>query len=419
MKIFSTLSKIFLFFCFTIILHAFNAGSTINGTLLAPYVETPTIDGELDSTWTFPDVGMFALIDSNPPMGAEDLSAWFKLGWDNKGLYLFVHVVDDSIDTSPVNSWESDCIEIFLDGGNEKDDELDDNDVQWRWVALEDTMVFCSVPPGANLRPADYELAWTQDTGVGYNLELAIPEAGLEKLGTSLGIDLSEWSKIGFDLQVTDNDSTKSNDGIRWHATGGDDYAHPAAWGTVQLGGTNDTLQIPWAYSSPEIDGYLDDDWFDNEIPEISMTAITEGNYPPDYPEGAAPDFSTFFRAAWNGDGFYLFGRVVDDSIQVENEVTDDNEWQQDCWEIYLDGENEKSGDYDKNDVYYRFVYGLDTATQGPMDGFDIAWVQTDDGYTFELGIPVATLEDTNISLHGQIIGFEVQCTDNDGNGHY
>ena len=433
MKILSILPKITSFaICFNLILYSNPtiptyheaSGSTIDGRLIAPHVETPTIDGELDSAWAYPDVGMFALVDSNPPNGgAEDLSAWFKLGWNENGIYFFVHVEDDSIDTSPANSWETDCIEIFIDGKNEKADSLDDNDVQWRWVALEDTLALCQVA-GENLRPAEYELAWTIDTGVvyhsgyGYNLELSIPEAGLEKLGTSLGIDLSEGGKFGFDLQVTDNDSTGADDALRWHATGGDDYCNPATWGIVKFGDTNDTLMISIVVSAPNIDGYLDDDWLyaDVPIPEIGMTAI--GGGVGNCPDSGSGDFSSIFRAAWNTEGFYVFGKVWDDIVYVADPVTDANEWGLDCWEVYFDGGNEKSGDYDANDVQYRFVYGQDTATQGPVGGFEVAWAETDIGYNFELSIPAATLTDTGITLaHNQVIGFEMQCTDNEGDG--
>jgi len=407
------LSKVLmLLICFSFVLAAYNAGSTINGVLLAPYVGTPTIDGELDASWIYPEVGMFSLIDSNPPEGAENLSAWFKLGWNEDGLYLFVHVNDDTI-AEHANSWQSDCIEIFIDGGNEDAASLDTNDVQWRWVALQDTLVQCWA--GENLRPDEYELA-VDTLSTGYNLELAIPEAGLEKLGTPLGIDLSDGTEIGFDLQVTDNDSTGSDDGLRWHARGGEDYGIPSAWGTVKLDDEDSILEIPNVQFPAEVDGFLDDDWTNADVPEIGMTAI--GGGVGNCPDSGYLDFLTSFRAAWNTNGFYLFGKASDDSLYVEDPLTDDNEYGMDCWEVYFDGGNENSGAYDANDVQYRFVYGVDTVTQGPAGGFEIAWQENEagDGYTFELGISATTLSDTGVTLAtDQVIGFEVQAADHDG----
>jgi hypothetical protein len=412
------LSKVLmLLICFSFVLAAFNSGSTINGVLLAPYMDTPTVDGaDDDAGWPVQEVGMFSLIGDNAPVNAEDLSAWFRLGWNGDGIYLFVHVDDDSIDTSPANSWETDCIEIFIDGLNEDAGSLDANDVQWRAIAMleGDTLVQCWAS-GDNLRPNEYELAWNE-TGTGYEMELAIPEAGLEKLDVPLGIDLSEGTEFGFDLQVTDNDSTKSDDGIRWHAAGGDDYGNPAAWGTVKLDEGDPILEIPMVSFPPNVDGYLDEDWTSDVVPEIGMTVIDGA--PANWPDSGSGDFASSFWAAWNTEGFYLFGKVSDDTIYVAEEVTNDNEWQLDCWEVYFDGGNEDAGSYDANDVQYRFVYGHDTATQGPPDGFEIAWAETEIGYNFELTIPAATLTDTGVTLAlNQVVGFEVQCADNEGSG--
>ncbi len=410
MKRLLILSKMLvLLVCFSLMLSAANAGSTINGRLMVPYVvDAPTNDGVEDASWTFQDVGLFTLIDGNPPMGAEDVSAWYKLAWNEDALYLFVHVVDDTI-AAVANSWESDCVEIFIDGQNEKAGALDANDVQWRWVAGEDTLALCWAS-GDNLRPAEYYLSWTENTD-GYDMELEVPVAGLEKLGTPMAISMATGTEIGFDLQVTDNDSIKSDDGLRWFAAGGSDYGVPSAWGTVKFDGTNDTLQIPQVTIAPYIDGLLDAEWTYADVPEITMSVIGGGT--PNCPDSGKPDFSTSFRAAWNAEGFYLFGRVVDDAIRLHAD-----DWQCDCWEIYFDGDDSKNSDYsDGNDVQWRFVFGQDSATQGPSSSeCDIAWEQTFVGYNVELAIPTATLADTNITLASDaVIGFEVQAADNDG----
>jgi hypothetical protein len=398
--------------CFTGSLYAYNAGSTINNVLLAPQLGIePLVDGVEDAEWTFPEVGMFALIDGNAPdsNGATDISAWFKLGWDVDGIYLFVRVEDDTV-AHGANTWTSDCIEIFIDGGNEDAGSLDDNDVQWRWVALEDTMVWCWAG-GDNLRPADYELAWAQDAN-GYTLELAIPAAGLEK-STVPGVQLftlAQGTEIGFDLQVTDNDSVDSDEGVRWWAAGGSDYSIPANWGTVKLDDANDTLQIPEVEFGAIVDGDLDPEWTDADVPAITMSVIAGGT--PNWPDSGKADFSSEFRAAWNSSGFYLFGKVVDDSIAFGTA-----DWNSDCIEIYFDGDNSKAGSYGVDDVQWRWVFGQDSATQGPSAlEAEIAWLATADGYNVELAIPATTLADTNIVLSdGDVIGFEVQFADNDG----
>jgi hypothetical protein len=267
--------------------------------------------------------------------------------------------------------------------------------------------------PTTNLRPPSYEIAWTENAD-GYDMELGVPaDSGLERNGyPDVPIfALASGSEIGFELQVADDDSVGSAEGLRWWNTTGDPSTDPSIFGTAQLDGNDARLNIQELSSAPAIDGTLDAVWTSDGIPEVAMSVIADGNFP----DSGRPDFCTFFRAAVNSGNFYLFGRVIDDSIDADHA----NDWQADCWEVYFDGDNSKLGSYDGyDDVQYRFVYGQDSATQGPgPSDCDIAWVATDStGYTMELEIPAATLADTNITLpQDAVIGFEVQVSDNDG----
>jgi hypothetical protein len=409
------LTKVFLVvLCFSFMLSAYNAGSTLDDVLLVPKVDSaPTIDGVVDSAWIFPQVGMFAFTNNDPADSPNDLSAWFKLAWNDDGIYLFVHVLDDSIDTDHANSWRTDNIEIFIDGGNEDSTTYDTNDVQWRAVALEDTLALCW-NAGTNLRPLDYTLAWSENAD-GYDMEIGIPDTAMVKQGVAPVqiCQLVEGAVMGFDLQVADDDSVGSAEGLRWWTAEGTPHTDASILGTIELAGDqNARLLIRYISSAPTIDGTLDAVWTSDGIPEVAMSVIADGNFP----DSGRPDFTTFFRAAVDvGNNFYLFGRVVDDSIDAIHP----NDWQADCWEVYFDGDNSKLGSYDGwDDVQWRFVYGQDSATYGPGPSeCDIAWVATDStGYTMELCIPAVTLADTNITfMCYDIIGFEVQVSDNDG----
>ncbi len=405
-------------------LSAFNAGSTINNTLIVPYAYTePTIDGVEDSTWTFPQVGCFAYTDNqSPDSGPGDISGWFKMTWDYNNLYWFVHVADDSIDISRTESWMNDCVEIFIDGHDDDNIAYDSNDVQWRAVTMleGDTLVQCW-NNAINLRPPYYTLAWTE-TGVGYDMELAIPDSGLRKQLTTDGtvlsdqiLDLNPGTVFGFELHLNDSDdSSGSHIGARWWDVL-TPYTNPSQMGTVILGGdlSSPVLWIPYIGSGMDVDGDLDPAWV-NTVPEVAMTVIANVGPTLMFPDSGRPDFTTYFRVACNEYGLYLFGRAVDDSI----DVTHANDYQRDCWEIYFDGDNSKGTSYDgHDDVQWRFVYGDDSATMGPGPSeCDVAWVPTADGYTWELEIPATTLADNNITLDlGDVIGFEVQASDNDG----
>jgi hypothetical protein len=180
--------------------------------------------------------------------------------------------------------------------------------------------------------------------------------------------------------------------------------------GTAILSGYMESavLGIPFKEGALSVDGFSDE-WVDT-IPEVGMTVMGQAS------DGGQPDFASWFRAAVNSSGDFMFyARVADDSIAL-----DANDYESDNIEIYFDGDNSKAVSYDGfDDVQYRFVYGQDSATQGPSSSeCTVVWQQTLDGYDMELLIPAATLADTNITLDdGDIIGFEVQVSDCDSVG--
>ena len=432
MKRLPILSKMFLvLFFFAIALSAFNAGSTIGDTLIIPYTLTePVIDGATDANvWDkFPQVGMFVYTMLPDTGGASNLSAWYKMVWSDFGMFWFVHVVDDTIIPFDPESWERDCIELFIDGHNDKAATYDSNDVQWRATALGNTVDSVtqysdSLTPcwngGINLIPPFYTLAWTENAD-GYDMELAVPDSGLKKQlnadGTILSpqiFDLIPGTVIGWEIHISDDDSLGggSDNGERWWSDQ-NPYEDPSTMGTAILGGYMEgslqaVLGIPTKNGALTVDGFADE-WLDT-VPEVAMSVGGTVS------AGGQDDFASWFRVATNASGdLYFFSRVLDDSIAMGTE-----DWNSDNIEIYIDGDNSKAaGAFDNyDDVQYRFVYGQDSASFGPGPSeCDVAWVQTIDGYDMELVIPAATLADTNITLDdGDIIGFEVQVSDNDG----
>jgi hypothetical protein len=169
----------------------------------------------------------------------------------------------------------------------------------------------------------------------------------------------------------------------------------------------NNVLVIPKVDLPPIIDGELDAEW---DFPDVGLFVYTDKTVPE-----TATDFQALFRAAWNDDGFYFYGRVIDDSIFAEGT----NPWEQDCFEIYFDGDNSKGASYDGvDDVQWRYVYGYTADEAGVCDlgaSGECAWLETSNGYDFELSLPATLLADTNIVLtDGAVIGFEVQVAEND-----
>jgi len=405
------LVKMFLLLvCFSFVLSAYNSGSTVNNTLMIPYVEfSPTLDGDMDEEWIFPPIGMFVYEQSSEAEVQHlDHSSFFKVAWNEDGFYFFAKVIDDTVcPEGSANSYENDCFEIYFDGGNEKAASYDANDVQWRYVYGMDTDSSGWCDAG--------EQSWVETTD-GYTFELVIPVAELVKAEAPL-FDLVEGTVIGFEVQNADNDTGPREGITKWWNISGNSWQDPGLFGTAILAGEGDIEDevvgdfIEEFEFAPTVDG-ADDDW--EGIPEVKMSAVENWAMADD---GGFKDHNSFYRAAWDADAFYFFGSVIDDVIYTSGA----NSYEQDCFEIYFDGGNEKAASYDANDVQWRYVYGMTTDSSGWCDlgaTGECAWVETEIGYDFELAIPVAELVKAEAPLfdlaEGTVIGWEVQCADND-----
>jgi hypothetical protein len=408
------LSKMFLLlFCLSIVLSAANAGSTVNDVLNIPYVEyAPVIDGEIDEDWVLscPNVGMFGYIFEQPDSftGYSDIASFYKVAWNEDGVYFYGQVVDDVVtgEADAANSHNNDCWEIYFDGDNSKASPYDANDIQWRWVygVTEVTSGWADC--------GNWAWATTAD---GYSFELEIPVAELVKAEAQL-FPLVEGQVIGFETQVADNDGGPRETMTKWWAADNNSWQDPGLFGTAVLGDADNTLLIPQIEFAPTIDGDLGDEWVDiedNPIAEVAMSGyINEsGMFDGD------SDICSSYRVAWNADGIYFFGSVMDDSVTGEADAA--NSHNNDCFELYFDGDNSKASPYDANDIQWRWVYGVTEVTSGWADCGEWAWAETENGYNFELAIPVAELVKAEAQLFplevGQVIGWEVQVADNDG----
>jgi len=407
------LVKMFLLLvCFSFVLSAYNSGSTVNNTLMIPYVEfSPDVDGDMDEDWAFQEVGMFVYEVAEGAGAAASQnanhSAQYKAAWNADGFYFFAEVIDDSIYAETATVHENDCFEIYFDGGNEKAASYDANDVQWRYVygLTADSSGWCDLG-------ATGECEWVE-TPNGYTFELAIPVAELVKDEAPL-FDLAEGTVIGWEVQCADNDGDGREGIIKWWNISGNSWQDPGLFGTAKLAGEGDLEDevvgdfIEEFEFAPNLDGE-DDDW--EGIPEVKMS-IAEGF---DMPNGGYTDFNSYYRAAWDADAFYFFGRVIDDTVCPEGSA---NSYENDCFEIYFDGGNDKAASYDANDIQWRYVYGMTADSAGWCDAGEQAWLETADGYNLELEIPVAELVKAEAQLfdlaEGTVIGFEVQVADND-----
>ena len=110
--------------------------------LLAPRAEQPpAIDGEMDKMWyNVTAIPAYKYIDNGDPYWLDLFSFW-RIMWDDENIYFFVTVFDDVLDTHHNDMWQKDCLEIYFDGDNSKNDlatGYDENDFQFRWTLWDD-----------------------------------------------------------------------------------------------------------------------------------------------------------------------------------------------------------------------------------------------------------------------------------------
>jgi len=202
-----------------------------NEILNIPAAVAPTVDGELDAAWVDVPVieaGTYVYQNDGVPGGQfveieenDDLQMEFRAGWAADAMYFWVEVIDDELDNTGTNDYENDGLEIYFDGGNDKLDAYDEDDVQSRFVwDTEDVVAF-----------ENAEWAWgeLEDADLlGYTFEAIIP---VEDLTFEPEADL----EIGFEIQVNDRDNAQREAMSRWWSDDNISWQKPSVFGTAML----------------------------------------------------------------------------------------------------------------------------------------------------------------------------------------
>jgi len=370
------------------------SATVVDDVLMVPMTQdAPEIDGEMDAVWgNVTNTPMQIYVDGIlPETGWLDHSSSFREMWDADAFYFYGTVFDDEIATDSPNSYENDSWEIYFDADNLKNDTyITGNDIQWRYVYGETEFQAGVFDPGTG--------AWTE-TDLGYDFELMIPQADML-------FTLEADHEFGHETQVNERDGGVRQTMSKWWGDTNDSWVNPSLFGTAMLSSNQvaTDLLVPMTATAPEIDGELDDVW--NTVNEVSQNTYVEQDYSL---LSGWNDLQMSFRVMWDAAAFYFFGSVIDDEIATDSP----NSYENDSWEIYFDADNLKNDTYiTGNDIQWRYVYGETEFQAGVFDPGTGAWVETDDGYDFELMIPQADMLFTLEEDHE--FGFEVQVNDRD-----
>lgn len=363
----------------------------------------------------------------------NDLSVSYQLTWDNTNLYIHVAVTDSAlVNNSDPDIWEDDGIELYLDGGNEKATAYDGNDHQFVFKYNDNTVYHLSA--GGATNPVGVTAAQGTIPG-GYTKEISVSWA-------FLGVTPSNGTQIGLDIHVNDDDDGGARDQkVAAFATTDNAWQNPSLFGTYELNAgcvpcpaagtpcddndpntTNDQedgncncvgtpivtgIAVCEVTTPPTIDG-MGADW--NQTVHL-LTNPMNGTI-------ASPaDLSGDFQVSWDNNYLYIFGHIIDDVLMNDSPAEPYND---DLFEVYIDGGNEKATTYDGNDHQLMFrVQDTDvhywSAQQTNPVGVDFASMNIPGGYEIEVRIAWTFIGTT--PAHAMDLGLDIHLVDDDDGG--
>jgi len=212
-----------------------------------------TIDGVMDAAYL---AGYPATMNEfrvgDPPSGTEpdnaleDALLTTYVLYDNDNLYYFMDVIDDDIqdNVSDGATYNKDAVEIYIDGDNSKVADntgcdpgggrcVDDFQITIPHVFEgNEADTLDGIGLDASIDPTGIEFKVTTKDEGGWTVELKIP---IE----TCGIDPSEGTLIGFELQLDESDGDDA--GARgsmekWWSPSNNSWTDASIWGTAKLG---------------------------------------------------------------------------------------------------------------------------------------------------------------------------------------
>ena len=187
------------------------------------------IDGSADDLWLESHRYKIGNVIYSPPSNDEDLSASYKVLFDEKNLYILIDVTDDSLknDSDSEMWYMDDCVEVFIDADNSKSDSYDDNDAQYHFDWDKNSPAMSQFQHG-KLDGIEFAMVTTEN---GYRTEIKFP-------WSTLGVEPSAGKKIGLDVHVNDDDDGGDRDSkMTWRGKEDNAWETPSVFGTGELAG--------------------------------------------------------------------------------------------------------------------------------------------------------------------------------------
>ena len=365
--------------------------------LLIPLcTELPIIDGKMDACWMNLHRYYIQKKVNNPNYQIDnnwDLSASFKVCYNCRGdLYFWVEVTDDII-VAPDDDWRNDGILFALDYNNSKYSSEDGSD-------SDDVLYLMTFDKGNIHSTYNSEYCFHQ-TSNGYLLEAVLYRENYFPLG---GFNI-HGEKLGFDIEILDNDSDHINAELRWWSSADTLLKEdPSLWGEAELLHCNDNyvsdvLGVLYLQDPVQLDCVHDLESYYSYSMNFTTT-LSDNKTITLNSDDLSFNFSPYYFGYNLGpEGLYLYVEVKDDSVVQSSQ----DFYQNDAIEFFL----QYRGRSDTLTDQFQWAYG-----QNNQENVDIAWEKTSKGYNAEILIYQDALSFKHIDL-GQY-GLEIEVVDND-----
>ena len=191
---------------------AFNASAQLHANQTS---ETITIDGFAnEATWSNAESYPIDQVVIGENLQSNDFTGRFKTLWDENYIYLMLDITDDSLSddhSNPTdNYWNDDCVEIFIDEDNGKENHQYNHKAFAYHVSIFGDVVDMGLSQNPILLNDHVASAYTKD-GNRYQWELAIKvfdDTFNENNASNMPLTLTSNKLIGFTLGYCDNDES-------------------------------------------------------------------------------------------------------------------------------------------------------------------------------------------------------------------
>jgi len=203
----------------------------------------PAIDGAIDGIWGSAPGNDVPNVTLGSAVPAADLSARYKILWDDANLYVLAEVTDDVLTNDSGTTWYADdTVEVFIDGDNSRGSSYDGaNDFQLSVRWNDGTII-----AGSNSAPAPAGAqAGIASSANGYVMEMKLPLA-------QIGVNPVAGAHFGLEVQVNDDDDGGDRDTkMAWNSTNDDTWQYPNLFGAGVLDAVTALTPTPGPTSSP------------------------------------------------------------------------------------------------------------------------------------------------------------------------